>query len=307
MISFLNTCLNFICCQEPKGIIVRDAFCYYYFLITYIAVSDERFQKVKSAFCPKQQFFDQSDSEDDVFDQKENTTSSKEWSAREIIPGRTDELNRLETLIEELLQNGKSSSLYISGPPGTGKSACVTAVLRQFRHTHGDNYAHVKIVNCVRCRTKQSILETIGCSADGKIVKSFGSKQKTAKKQLPLIVVLDEVDQVEMSHRTFIYEMFEWVSSNREDTPKKETGGIKKGSPILLIAIANALDLTERVLPRLALSSVKPELMHYKPYSASQLVDIIHDRINKVSISSIHKNFDTLIRSVSFCMGISGW
>ena len=150
----------------------------------------------------------------------------------------------------------------------------------------------------MRCRTKQSILETIGCSADGKIVKSFGSKQKTAKKQLPLIVVLDEVDQVEMSHRTFIYEMFEWVSSNREDTPKKETGGIKKGSPILLIAIANALDLTERVLPRLALSSVKPELMHYKPYSASQLVDIIHDRINKVSISSIHKNFDTLIRSV---------
>ena len=241
-------------------------------------VLDERFETVKSAFCPKPQFLDQSDSEDEVFDaDHENKENAKNvWSAREVIPGRTDELNRLEHLVQELVQNNESSSLYISGPPGTGKSACVTAVLRQFRHTHGENYAHVKIVNCVRCRTKESILQTIGCTPDGKLLQStsLGSKPKPGKGQRPIIVVLDEVDQVEISHRTFVYEMFEWVSPHAEKRPP---------APFLLIAIANALDLTERVLPRLALSSVKPELMHYKPYCAAQLVNIIHDRISKVS------------------------
>ena len=51
--------------------------------------------------------------------------------------------------------------------------------------------------------------------------------------------------------------------------------------------IANALDLTDRILPRLqARPNCKPELLNFAPYSKEQISAIIKDRLKDVCIYS---------------------
>ena len=50
------------------------------------------------------------------------------------------------------------------------------------------------------------------------------------------------------------------------------------------IGIANALDLTDRILPRLqARPKCKPQLLNFAPYSKDQIANIIKDRLKKVT------------------------
>ena len=151
---------------------------------------DEYYQEMKSAFCPKQQtLYDDHvnvDSNMLAFDGHKNDS----FSAKEVILGREEEIDRLQSLVNDVME-GKSASLYISGPPGTGKSACVTAVLQELVARSGKHVANIRIVNCVRCRTQQSILEALQCNSEGLFLDTK-LKSSSQKGQLPFIVVLDE-------------------------------------------------------------------------------------------------------------------
>lgn len=88
------------------------------------------------------------------------------------------------------------------------------------------------------------------------------------------ILVLDEIDQLDSRKQSVLYTIFEWPS--RHD------------SGLILIGIANALDLTDRVLPRLqARCDLKPKLMHFAPYSKQQIVDIIAERLKEAGVSEV--------------------
>lgn len=47
------------------------------------------------------------------------------------LPGREKEINELRHFIQSHLNSQTSSSMYISGPPGTGKTACLNLILQQ--------------------------------------------------------------------------------------------------------------------------------------------------------------------------------
>ena len=54
----------------------------------------------------------------------------------------------------------------------------------------------------------------------------------------------------------------------------------------VVAGIANALDLTDRILPRLqARPRCKPQLLHFSPYSREQIVRILEDRLENVSLT----------------------
>ena len=55
-----------------------------------------------------------------------------------------------------------------------------------------------------------------------------------------ILLVLDEVDQLESKDQSVLYTVFEWPAL--------------QGSKLVLVGIANSLDLTDRVLPRLQVS-----------------------------------------------------
>lgn len=84
-------------------------------------------------------------------------------------------------------------------------------------------------------------------------------------------MVLDEMDQLDTRSRSVLYTIFEW--------PLTHPNGI------ILIGIANALDLTDRLLPRLkAKLLLAPQLLHFAPYTKQQLMNIFNTRLNEVCL-----------------------
>jgi cell division control protein 6 len=105
--------------------------------------------------------------------------------------------------------------------------------------------------------------------------------------------VLDEMDQLDSKHQEILYTIFEWPSLDR--------------SRLVLIGIANALDLTDRILPRLqARPKCKPQLLHFPPYSRDQIVQVLQERLRNVSISLV-KDLIILNVHITVTMDISGF
>jgi cell division control protein 6 len=75
------------------------------------------------------------------------------------------------------------------------------------------------------------------------------------------IVTLDEVDQLLELDIDMLYNIFEW--------------SLQKSSGLILVGIANALDFTDRFLPRLKARGLKPHLLPFLPYSAQQISAVI--------------------------------
>lgn len=84
--------------------------------------------------------------------------------------------------------------------------------------------------------------------------------------------MLDEIDQLDSRKQSVLYTVFEWPSA--------------PNSKLVLIGIANALDLTDRILPRLqARLDLRPQLLHFTPYTKLEIVNILTERLKQVNIT----------------------
>ncbi|XP_066588656.1 cell division control protein 6 homolog isoform X2 [Prorops nasuta] len=197
------------------------------------------------------------------------------------LPGRETELNELKEFIGEHLKNNRSGSLYVSGPPGTGKTALLSKVMQlpEFKKKINTVY-----INCTTMKSASTIY--------GKIIQELNIKvteettkvtEKTAKAAVEkylvsrhkmLLLILDEIDELDSKKQVVLYSIFEWPSL--------------KNSKLILIGIANALDLTDRMLPRLqGRCDLKPKLMHFAPYTKQQIINIISERLNEANAADI--------------------
>lgn len=88
------------------------------------------------------------------------------------------------------------------------------------------------------------------------------------------LLILDEIDQLDSRKQNILYTIFEWPSYTK--------------SKLILIGIANALDLTDRILPRLqSKCELKPRLMHFAPYSKTQIIEIYKERLGSSGVSDV--------------------
>lgn len=192
------------------------------------------------------------------------------------LPGRETELKELREFLSESLKNECSGSLYVSGPPGTGKTASLSKIMleREFKTKFKVIY-----VNCTAMKSAGAIYAKIVQDLGLNVAKTEKANMNIVEKYLDsrhkmLLLVLDEIDQLNSRKQSVLYTIFEWPS--------------KQGSKLVLIGIANALDLTDRILPRLqARCELKPRLMHFAPYSKQQIVDIIGERLREANVSDV--------------------
>lgn len=251
-------------------------------LLSKLALSSER----EGRLAPKQLFESYlSEEEDEKLISKPLFGSNKYQNARKSLhscitddlPGREEKLTSLQKYLSEHLDKGTSGSLYISGPPGTGKTACLFKIMQQ-----SDIKSKFKVVyiNCTSMKSAAAIYAKIieelsipGSTKLGKNSKAVIEKYLISKHKT-LLLVLDEIDQLESRKQSVLYSIFEWPSI--------------LNSKLILIGIANALDLTDRILPRLqARCELKPALMHFAPYSKQQIFDIISARLNEANAANV--------------------
>ncbi|XP_064598385.1 cell division control protein 6 homolog [Liolophura sinensis] len=188
---------------------------------------------------------------------------------------REKETEQITEFLEENISGGSSGSLYISGAPGTGKTAVLTTVIDKIQKKY---HCKTVYVNCMTLKDSQAIFSRLASDITGKqttcrtakdamvfLEKHFTSKGSS------IILVLDEIDQLDSKRQNILYTMFEWPA-----LPK---------SRLVLIGIANALDLTDRILPRLqARPNCKPKLLNFTPYTKNQIVKVLQDRLEKLEI-----------------------
>jgi cell division control protein 6 len=90
------------------------------------------------------------------------------------------------------------------------------------------------------------------------------------------ILVLDEIDQIETSikNASDLYKIFEWPYLDN--------------SKLVLIGIANSLDFTDRLLPRLQINpNNQPKLINFTPYTRNEIIDIVKDRLKDIGGAGI--------------------
>nr|XP_019558648.2 cell division control protein 6 homolog [Aedes albopictus] len=187
------------------------------------------------------------------------------------LPERERETEQLANFVEGVLASGSSGSVYISGPPGTGKTATLTRIISDAKL--GQKLRMV-YVNCTSIGAAGGIYKKI---CEGLNITAGGTTEKAhlaaveaflKKKHKTVMLVLDEIDQLASSKQTVLYNIFEWPA--------------RQGSNLILVGIANALDLTDRLLSRLqARCELKPYLIQFLPYSKQQLVNILRNNLQQ--------------------------
>lgn len=184
--------------------------------------------------------------------------------------GRDTERAQLRSFISDAIASKRGGCTYVSGPPGTGKSALVDEVLVEFKSDPSIKFASV---NCVGIKCPKDVY--------GKLLQAFGLDglsdaaekdwlrslfiQKNSSRAETYLVLLDEIDSLLDGDCDVLYSLFEWA--------------LHRSSRLVLIGIANALDLTDRFLPRLKARELKPQLLPFLPYTGVQIGSIITEML----------------------------
>ncbi|KAK5306579.1 AAA ATPase [Exophiala xenobiotica] len=185
--------------------------------------------------------------------------------------GREAERGQLSKFISNAIGNKKGGCAYVSGPPGTGKSALVQEVMQEFQ----EKPVKVATINCVAFKSSNEVLTSFAqefgcCTGNQKSIKASLARLFTTRRAKPAmhLVLLDEIDTLLSGECEVLYSIFEWA--------------MHPSSSLILIGIANALDLTDRFLPRLKVKNVKPDLLPFLPYSAQQISKIISEKLRSL-------------------------
>ena len=226
------------------------------------------------------------DKECDVTDRISILKSSLHSSHLTQLTCRESEVCQLELFIEDHLDANLPGALYISGAPGTGKSACIRQVILQIesrakpvkKRRKSDklppsNFPVIIEINCMHISSPAHIFRTLmeRLSLKGGKAEERVSRELVGEGQMVLLV-LDEVDRLAegATGQQVLYSLFSWPTLPH--------------SRLVLIAIANTLDLTDRLLPRLQTRlDCQPTHLSFSPYSHDQLFQILSARLNETS------------------------
>uniref|UniRef100_A0AC34REU4 AAA+ ATPase domain-containing protein n=1 Tax=Panagrolaimus sp. JU765 TaxID=591449 RepID=A0AC34REU4_9BILA len=180
--------------------------------------------------------------------------------------GRESEYELLKQTIEEGLKSKNPLSLYISGAPGTGKTATTKSVLKDLKNQK--KFCSI-FINCVKLTKRADVESAILAELElptSKSVKDFKAVLNTLKKKV--VIVLDEVDHlITRRNNTLLYEAYGWPRDSN--------------SKVIVVGIANSLDLTERLLPKLKIEGISPKTFIFQPYKTEQIIAILKNYLKE--------------------------
>ncbi|KAI4727296.1 cell division control protein [Aureobasidium sp. EXF-10728] len=210
-----------------------------------------------------------------------------------VLVGREEEKEQLSAFISERLDSSEGGCLYISGPPGTGKSAFVGQVCQDIA-TKSDRKMIISTVNCMSVKTAKDLANTLSKDLDLNSLSGRGAdfeflRDNFFQQERNYVVILDEIDRLVDLDLKLLYSLFEW--------------SMEPSSSLILIGIANALDLTDRFLPRLKSRNLKPNLLPFMPYTAPQIANIITSKLKGLDSSLADPNFIPFLHpaAIQFC------
>eukprot|EP01069_Polyplicarium_translucidae_P008988 Polyplicarium_translucidae@DN3279_c1_g2_i1.p1 len=196
---------------------------------------------------------------------------------------RESERAKVLSLLSNAVTCGSAgAALYISGMPGTGKSATIHAVLKEMKELSEDGELpsfEAITINAMSLSAPDSIYTEIyrGIFKTRKVISRhaacraldshFRSGSSRAEKKRPVcVLVIDEVDSLVTAKQRVLYTLFDWPTC--------------PNSRLVVVTIANTMDLPERMIPRCA-SRLGFGRMNFFPYSKEQIGEIVEKRLEQ--------------------------
>jgi len=194
------------------------------------------------------------------------------------LPCREEEFAEIFGYVESKLQEGTGGCCYISGVPGTGKTATVMEVIR-YLEENKDEYPEFKFysMNGMRLTSpEQAYVEMWFQLTREKATPEHAMKlldarfTKAAPKRVSTIFLVDELDMLCNRKQSVLYNIFDW--------PSKPQG------KLIIIAIANTMDLPERVMINRVSSRLGLTRQVFQPYNHIQLQTIVASRLEGLQV-----------------------
>ena len=225
------------------------------------------------------------------------------------LPGRETEAETLYNFFKTHIENRTVGSIYISGSPGTGKTAVVTKTVEKIKTWVSKENCkkkntvpmpHIVFLNGVTVagqghsaifdevyRQFTGDYENTIQDAVGLLEKKFLPKRRN-KNTRPVVVIIDEIDA-----------LFSKSSSSYGSRPTSHNASgsnyhVSAQSPLYrlfewparansictIVGIANSVDLIQRLLPMLRRKKLEPTSIVFEPYDKNQITEILLSRLN---------------------------
>ena len=194
------------------------------------------------------------------------------------LPCREEEFAEIFGYVESKLREGTGGCCYISGVPGTGKTATVMEVIRYLQDNQED-YPEFNFcaMNGMRLTSpEQAYVEMwqqlTGAKATAEhAMKLLNTRFTThSPKRVPTVFLVDELDMLCNRKQSVLYNIFDWPT--------------KPESKLIIIAIANTMDLPERVMINRVSSRLGLTRQVFQPYNHTQLQTIVASRLEGLSV-----------------------
>ena len=194
------------------------------------------------------------------------------------LPCRTTEFDTVYTHLEAAISAGSGACIYISGTPGTGKTATVREVVGQLTASvqaeELDDFIFVEI-NGMKVTDPHQSYSLLWEALKGDRVSpshALGLLEREfdhpSPRRVPCVVLMDELDQLVTKNQSVMYNFFNWP-------------GLRH-SRLIVLAVANTMDLPERTLSNKISSRLGLTRILFPGYTHEQLQEIIRSRLSHV-------------------------
>ncbi|KAL8795224.1 MAG: hypothetical protein Q9195_002235 [Heterodermia aff. obscurata] len=194
------------------------------------------------------------------------------------LPCRSEEFSTVYDHLEAAISAGSGSCIYISGTPGTGKTATVREVVAQLNASvqaeELDDFIFVEI-NGMKVTDPHQAYSLLWEALRGERVsptQALGLLEREfdrpSPRRVPCLVLMDELDQLVTKNQSVMYNFFNWP-------------GLRH-SRLIVLAVANTMDLPERTLSNKISSRLGLTRITFPGYTHEQLMTIIQSRLTSV-------------------------
>ncbi|XP_045061374.1 origin recognition complex subunit 1 isoform X1 [Coregonus clupeaformis] len=196
----------------------------------------------------------------------------------ESLPCREQEFQDIYNFVESKVMDGTGGCMYISGVPGTGKTATVHEVIRCLQHASDmdeiPTFRFIEINGMKMTDPHQAYVQILQKLTDQKATADHAAAllekrfSNPAPKKETTVLLVDELDLLWTRKQNVMYNLFDWPT--------------RRHARLVVLTIANTMDLPERIMINRVASRLGLTRMSFQPYSFKQLQQIIMSRLNKV-------------------------